>query len=65
MESYETGTNLIESVPLKEYFDKLKIVTESEDLLSWERLKTIVQFNLGAYDHLIEAHIQLQKEDLN
>ena len=30
----------------------LAIVTQAEDLWSVRRLKTILLFNLGAYDHL-------------
>ena len=37
---------------LNELYGKLAIVTQLDDLWSYERLKTIVRFNLGAYDHL-------------
>ena len=40
---------------LNELYGKLAIVTQLDDLWSYERLKTIVRFNLGAYDHLAEA----------
>lgn len=37
---------------LNELYRKLAIVTQADDLWSAERLKTILLFNLGAYDHL-------------
>ena len=40
---------------LNEFYGNLAIVTQLDDLWSLERLKTIVLFNLGAYDHLVEA----------
>jgi arabinofuranosyltransferase len=39
---------------LNAYYKKLKIITQSDDLFSYERLKTILLFNLGAYDDLID-----------
>ena len=41
----------IEPPELNELYTRLAIVTQS-DLWSMERLKTILLFNLGAYDHL-------------
>ena len=37
---------------LTSLYERLAIVTQSNDLWSIERLKTILLFNLGAYDHL-------------
>ena len=37
---------------LNEFYNKLAIITQTEDLWSAERLKTILLFNLGTYDHL-------------
>ena len=39
---------------LNEFYRRLAIVTQTGDLWSLERLKTILLFNLGAYDHLVE-----------
>ena len=41
---------------LNELYRRLTIVTQTEDLWSAERLKTILLFNLGAYDRLMEPH---------
>ncbi len=41
---------------LNDVYRRLAIVTQSEDLWSAERLRTILLFNLGAYDHLMELH---------
>ena len=41
---------------LDELYRRLAIVTQTDDLWSVERLKTILFFNLGAYDHLMEPH---------
>ena len=41
---------------LNELYRRLAIVTQTEDLWSAERLRTILLFNLGAYDHLMKLH---------
>jgi arabinofuranosyltransferase len=57
-ESIEAGfVNQIREPHLHEYYDKLLLVTRG-DLFSFERLKTIFKFNLGAYDHLINEYLQ-------
>jgi arabinofuranosyltransferase len=38
---------------LCDYYAKLRVVT-SGPLFGWERIKTVVGFNLGLYDHLID-----------
>jgi len=38
---------------VNEFYKKLKIVTQNEELFTLERLKTIVLFNVGAYNHLL------------
>lgn len=55
-ETIETGVNVIKDPSLKEFYDKLSIITRGERLLSLERLKTILKFNLGHYDHLVEDY---------
>ena len=45
----------ISSPELNELYGKLAIVTQMGDLWSIERLRTIVLFNLGAYDHLADG----------
>ncbi len=49
--------NQIREPHLYEYYDKLLLVTRG-DLFSMERLKTIVQFNLGTYDDLIDEYVK-------
>lgn len=44
--------NLLEDADLAEYYSKLSLITRGE-IWSWERFKTIIKFNLGHYDHLI------------
>lgn len=44
---------IIADPKLNKYYRKLKIITQSEKLFSLERMKTILLFNIGAYDYLI------------
>ena len=46
----ETGSLSRMHPALAQYYDKLRIITDG-NLWSWNRLKTIVYFNLGYYDH--------------
>ncbi len=48
--------NHIREPHLREYYDKLLLITRG-DLFSAERLKTILEFNLGVYDPLLEAYV--------
>ena len=56
-ESVETSTNLIANPSLREYYDRLNVITRGEQLFSIDRLTTIVQFNLGHYDYLIQEYL--------
>ena len=57
-ESIEDGfVNHIREPHLHEYYDRLMLVTQGKLLLP-ERLKTIMMFNLGVYDHLIDEYMQ-------
>lgn len=51
-ESLETGKNVIKEPGLAAYYDHLALVTRAP-LLSLKRWKTILNFQIGAYDHLI------------
>lgn len=53
VESIVTGESRLKNPNINAYYTKLKILTQQEDLFTFERLKTIVLFNLGAYDHLL------------
>ena len=52
-ESLEAAGNSIADPGLREYYDRLRLITRSPNLFSWERLKTIVGMNTGAYDSLV------------
>ncbi|MFH1699360.1 MAG: hypothetical protein ABIE07_02135 [Candidatus Zixiibacteriota bacterium] len=51
----ETGKNVIADSNLAKYYDKLQLIV-SGDIFDFERLKEIINFNLGEYDELIEAY---------
>ena len=53
IDSIISGNEVINNPQINEYYKKLKIVTQNEDLFSPERLKTIIFFNLGAYNYLL------------
>jgi hypothetical protein len=57
IESVATGENRIADPDLAQYYDKLKLLTSSDTLFSWERLQTIVAFHWGSYDHWLRAYI--------
>ena len=52
--SLRTKQNLFEDKSLGDYYQKLAVITTAP-LFSWERLKMIVAFNLGKFDHLIDT----------
>ena len=47
--------NPIQPLRLNRFYEKLAIVTWADGLWTYERLKTILLFNLGTYDHLVEG----------
>ncbi len=53
LETLMTGENRLQDKNLAAYYNKLRLVTRGP-LFSWERFKTIVEMNLGKYDHLID-----------
>ena len=55
-ESLATMTNQIEDKFLHEYYDKLLLIVRG-DLFCKERIKTIVEMNLGKYDYLLKQYI--------
>jgi arabinofuranosyltransferase len=59
VESLETGSNKLADPDLAEYYAKLKLITTGK-ILNPERLKTILEMNLGKYDRLIENYIARQ-----
>lgn len=52
-ETINTGINMIQDKDLAEYYEKLHLLI-SGPIFSIERLKTIIQFNLGCFDYLIK-----------
>ncbi|UCG63153.1 MAG: hypothetical protein JSV52_07700 [Candidatus Zixiibacteriota bacterium] len=54
-ETVLTGRNALQDPNLRKYYDKLKLVV-SGGLFDGTRLKTIVEMNLGKYDHLLDAY---------
>jgi len=55
VENIINGNEAIVNPQLNEFYKKLKIVTQNEKLFTQERLKTIILFNISAYDHLLLA----------
>ncbi len=53
LEARRTGASSALPPQLRDYYDKLSLII-SGPLWSWERLRTIVAFNLGLYDPSIE-----------
>lgn len=58
MESLQTRQNRIRDPDMAHYYDVLRLITQSDALFAPERLKTIIAFNLGAYDHWRQAYIE-------
>ncbi len=56
LESIATGTNQIRDKHLRVYYDRLKLLTESEDLFSLERLREIIRENTGGNEYLTESY---------
>jgi len=52
VESVETGHNLIEDKRVAALYDQIKLVTQSDDLFSTERLHAIWLLNTGQLQHL-------------
>lgn len=57
IETLESGKNQITDPNLAAYYDKLALIVRG-DLWDFERLHTIWEFNLGQYDHLLEAYLR-------
>ena len=49
--------NLIFDKNLKEYYNAIKVITQDE-IFSKERIKTIIKFNLGKYNYLIDEYLK-------
>lgn len=56
LESIIADEALIENNGLNEYYQKIALITQSEDLLDANRLEEIILINFGKYDYLIKAY---------
>lgn len=53
IESILNNNEVITDKQINEFYKKLKIITQSNELLSMERLQTIILFNIGAYNNYL------------
>ncbi|MBI4843161.1 MAG: hypothetical protein HY809_02400 [Nitrospirae bacterium] len=53
VDSLIKGNESIVNPQLNEFYRKLKIITQNNELFTQERLKTIILFNMGIYNHLL------------
>jgi arabinofuranosyltransferase len=60
-ESIWEDDNRIEDPSLKEYYDKILLITRG-DIWSAERIKTAIDLNRGKYDGLIEEYVSRHPE---
>lgn len=54
-ETIQTGENVIENKDLAEYYDVIHLITRG-DLFDKDRIRAIIDWNLGKYDYLIENY---------
>jgi arabinofuranosyltransferase len=59
MDTVSSGENRFMPSDLATYYEKLRIITQG-DICDWERLKTILYFNLGYYDGYKNAYLRSQ-----
>lgn len=57
IETLESGQNQIADPNLSAYYEKLSVITRA-DLWSAERMMTILEFNTGQYNALLDAYLQ-------
>ena len=60
-ETLTSGENVIENESLREYYDVITLITRGP-LFSEERLRAIVDMNLGRYDHLVQEYVDTLDE---
>jgi arabinofuranosyltransferase len=54
LDSVKYGENLIADPNLHRYYDVIRVLTRQKKIITYNRLKTILLFNIGYYDHLIK-----------
>lgn len=59
LETISSGTNQFKDPALGQYYQKLKLLV-SGPLFSGERLKTIIGFQFGSYDDLLEKYLDAE-----
>ena len=57
LETLRGGRNVLDDPDLREFYDKVVVITR-EGIWSVHRLKTILQMNIGKFDHLIEGYLR-------
>jgi arabinofuranosyltransferase len=62
LETLRTGSNKISDPALAQFYDKLTLITQGDDLFATERLVTIWRMNTGQYDPLLEASWQISSD---
>ena len=67
LEHLRDGVTPIRDPQLNQYYQQIELLTRSRDLFSLLRLKTIVAFNLGRYEALLDAyqHEVVERHGLN
>ena len=67
LEHLRDGVTPIRDPQLNQYYQQIELLTRSRDLFSLPRLKTIVAFNLGRYEALLDAyrHEVVERHGLN
>lgn len=58
----EDGTNRIENEDIAQYYEVINKVTRG-DLFDMDRIKTIIDLNLGKYDYLVDSYSQTLDEN--
>jgi len=56
VESIESGENIITDPLIRDYYEKIRLVTEGDTLLASDRIVTIILMNLGAYNYYIRDY---------
>ncbi len=63
LETVSTGINNIEDESLQEYYEKIKLITQGT-LFSKERIRAIININLGKYNYLIKEFTERHEKSL-
>lgn len=61
LESVQHQSAEIADPDLNTFYQKITAITQSQSLWSWERIKTILELNMGHYQHYTEAYRKYTK----